>query len=119
MSLSAPNVMSNFPRVSALASAASRSTAIVSSLTDTALMPAFRFIRMTSLLSFQTLSSASSRSNSAKTSSKALTAPGSSAVHAASRSWEPIDTRARSMSAGGAGPEAHAAHISKTSMLKR
>ena len=55
-----------------------------------------------SLPSRQMLISDSSRSNSAKTSSNAAIAAASSAVHAVSRSSEPIVTRARSTLAGGA-----------------
>ena len=100
MSLSAPKVMSNLPRVSALASAASRSTVMVSWLTGTGVMPAFLFIRTTSLPSFQTLSRSSRRSNSLNTCSNVSTAFASSLAHAVSVSCDPIDTRERSISLG-------------------
>ena len=110
MSLSAPKVMSNLPWVSSLASCATRRTSIVSRLTVTGVMPAALFRRTTSLLSFHTLSSDSSRSNSRNTCSNASSVSRSFVVQAESFSCDPIDTRERSTSFGVVGTDSLDAH---------
>ena len=87
---SAPKVTSNLPPVQSLTWRASVRTSKTSALTATGAWPAAAFRRVTSLPSFHTLISRSSRSNSAKTASNAATAPGSSRVQAVSCSSEPI-----------------------------
>src|SRR5580765_1475891 len=93
---SAANVTSKAPPVCSLIWCAISSTSRVSGLTGTARSPAAAFRRTISLPSFQTLMSASSRSNSPNTAPIAASARASSAVQTETLSSVPIVWCARS-----------------------
>jgi hypothetical protein len=100
--------MSNLPAVHSLAVRAAVNTSIVSRLTVTGARPAAAFSRTTSLPSFQTESSDSSRSNSRDTRSAAALAFLSSVAQIATRNEDPIAVKSRSTSVDGAGAVEHA-----------